>query len=152
MHCNIFNTIRVHTLYTDLLCETDLLIFGFFLFLSKPLFQTRLRSGIRTRTRHFAARRDQPRHTRARVQDRGRRRAAARARPSAIPGTGHQDRRVPGRETRAIPRGQAVPGAHREESPGAGGQTVPGARVQDQAHLPRAQVEQMAQRLVKTAR
>lgn len=108
----------------------------------------RLRSGLRSRTSDLATRRDQPRHTGTGVQDRGRRRTATRARPGAVPGAGDQDRGVPGRETRAVPGRQTVPGDRREESAGAGRQTVPGAGVQDQAHLPRAQMVQVAQRLV----
>lgn len=101
--------------------------------------------GLRTRTSDLATRGNQPRHTRARVQDVGGRRAATGSRPRAVPRAGHQDRRVSGRETRAVPGGQTVSGAHREKSPGARRQTVP--RVQDQAHLPRAtQVDQVVVR------
>lgn len=114
--------------------------------------RTRLRTGLRTRTRDLATRRDQPRYSRAGVQDRGRRRAATGARAGAVPGAGHQDRSVPGREACAVPGGQAVRGAHREESAGARRQTVPRAGVQDQAHLPRTQVVQVAQRLVNNNR
>lgn len=110
--------------------------------------RTRLRSGLWTRTSDLATRRDQPRHTRAGVQDRGRRRAATGARAGALPSAGHQDRGVPGREARAVPGGQAVRGAHWEEGARARRQTVPRAGVQDQAHLPRAQMDQVAQRLV----
>lgn len=108
--------------------------------------RTGLRARLRTRTSDLATRRDQPRHTRARVQDGRRGRAATgaggRARP--VPGARHQDGGVSGRETRAVPGRQAVPGAHREESPGARRQAVPG--LQDQAHLPRAQVGQVVRR------
>lgn len=106
---------------------------------------------IRTRTGDLSTRRDQPGHTRARVQDRGRRRTDTGGRPRAVPGARHQDDRVPGREARAVPGGQAVRGARREEGARARRQAVPRARVQDQAHLPRAQMGQMVQQLVNNA-
>lgn len=115
-----------------------------------PQIRTRLRACLRTRTRYLATRRDQPCHTRAGVQDRGRRRTATGARAGAVPGPGHQDRSVPGGEARAVPGGQAVRGAHREEGARAGRPAIPSAGVQDQAHLPRTQVVQVVQRLVKT--
>lgn len=128
------------------------------MFFNRFFFQirTRLRTVIRTRSRDLATRRDQPRHTRACVQDDRGGRTATGGRARAVPGARHQDGRVPGRETRAVPgrEARAVPGrqavrrAHREEGPGARRQAVPRARLQDQAHLPRAQVGQMAQRLV----
>lgn len=107
-------------------------------FLTKPIFQ--IRSIIRTRTCHLATRWDQPRHTRSSVQNYRGWRTPTSGRTCAIPGACHQDGRIPGRKTRALPSRQAVPRAHWKESPSARRQTVPRARVQNQAHLPRTQV------------
>lgn len=105
-----------------------------------------LHTDLRTRTSDLATRRDQPCHTSARVQNRGR--TAPSSSASTLPRARDQDRRVPSREARALPRGKAIPSASRKESASARGPTIPSASVQDQAHLPRTQVDQAVQRMV----